>query len=147
MTPVCPSRGTVPDIYQTLQKRVSQDSCTMFRAFNFSGQISTKPGTLPQGSCLTTLSISNSVLGEASLQSSDFAIFNLTLSFTTDIHQPSLGRCYNKQHLPSYHSSYQPPHQQRLYGGFIHAARLVINLPKPHKKAMIFFSEQYFIIY
>jgi len=62
-TPVCHSKGTVPDPDATLKRRVSQDSPTMSSAFSISGQISSTPGALPPRSFLTTLAASARDIG------------------------------------------------------------------------------------
>ncbi|KAI3353040.1 hypothetical protein L3Q82_019613, partial [Scortum barcoo] len=46
-TPVCHSRGTVPNLHAMLQRRVSQDSPTTSRDLRYSGRISSTPGALP----------------------------------------------------------------------------------------------------
>jgi len=49
-----PGRLSGPDLYVTLNMRVSQDSPTMSRAFSISGQISSTAGALPLKSFSTT---------------------------------------------------------------------------------------------
>ncbi|KAI3369543.1 hypothetical protein L3Q82_007753 [Scortum barcoo] len=53
-TPVCHSRGTVPNLHAMLQRRVSQDSPTTSRDLRYSGRISSTPGALPPRSLRTT---------------------------------------------------------------------------------------------
>ena len=72
-TPICQSRGTVPDVHAMLQRRVSQDSPTTSRALRNSGRTSSTPGALPLRSFLTTSATSGPEMGGPVSELSDSA--------------------------------------------------------------------------
>ena len=66
-TPVCQSRGTVPDCHMMLQSCVNQDSPTTSRDLRYSGRLSSTLGALPLKSfCTTSVTLAWAMKGSTS---------------------------------------------------------------------------------